>query len=189
MTLVVFGMARLVTFGLWLLFAAAALIVGLVYGLEVPAGGGEGAGRQPSEQQAGVLYSALLADLRFARAQQWSVAYLTVVLLAAVAALTRFPAVSASPLVMEWVLPLLADSIWGFAVIAVLVFQRSQQMAHIGQSNLGLFLRHSLSWMDDDSYDEWSRKSTQYSLHFAWPLLFIALATAAWLAVEYLLGQ
>lgn len=182
-----FGLDRLVTYAVWVMFAASAVIFGIVYGLEDPEEQQGDYDRSMSEREQGAIYSALFAEVRFGKTQQWYVAYYALLLLAGIVGLTRLSPVFRSPLLMDWILPLLADSIWGMSVIAVLVFQRSQRIARIRQNRVPSFQRQAYYWMDDESFDDWRMKSDRYSLHVGWLLLFISVVTIGWFAVEYLL--
>lgn len=182
-----FGFARLITYAVWVLFAAIAVIFAIVYALEEPEEGQGEYDRSLSQGEEAAIYSALFGDIRFGKTQQWHVAYYALLLLAGVAGLSRLPLVFVSPLLMDWVLPILADSIWGMSVIAVLVFQRTQRIARIRQNRVPSFQRLACYWLSDRAFEQWREKSERYSLYVGWLLLFIAVVTAGWLAVEYVL--
>lgn len=186
-----FGFARLITYAVWVMFAAFAVIFWIVYAVEDPEEQQGEYDRSMSDEEQGAIYSALHGDIRFGRKQQWHVAYYALLLLAGVAGLSRLPVVLASSLLMDWVLPILADSIWGMSVIAALVFQRSQRIAQIRQNRMPSFQRLACYWLSDSAFEDWRARSERYSRHVGWLLLFITAVTIGWLAVEYtlLLGR
>lgn len=181
------SLAGTVAYLVWVGFAAVATIWGVVYWVEMPAEAHELPAGRLSEAEAGALSNSLFADARSARAQQWNTACVSLLLLAAIVALSRLPRIADVALLRAWLLPLFTDCVWGVSIIAVLVYQRLGQRARIQGASIALSQRPAseLSSGGDGLLRE---GSLRFSSRFTWIWLFMAVITAGWLLVEYLLA-
>ncbi|HUZ17854.1 MAG TPA: hypothetical protein VMV68_05670 [Spirochaetia bacterium] len=180
------GAPGLIAYLVWVGWAWAAAICGIALYVAAPAEAGHEGAPLP-EQSEGMIFNSLGSELSHARSQQWNVGYLALLLLAAIAALSLLPQVKGVAVVSRWVLPILADCVWGTAAIGLLTLQRSQQKARIRRNRIGLLQRRAHYWISDDDYEGWQTRNERFAHRFTRPLLMLGMLTITWLFVEYLI--